>query len=75
MKNEVLKYLLIILGAWHFLFRFCPLCNSSAPELYDCPVCEYNKAPKKYWWERFISYLNGDPMVTYRPEKYENKKA
>ena len=19
----------------------CPYCNSDAPELYDCPVCEY----------------------------------
>lgn len=23
----------------------CPMCNSDAPELYDCPVCDWYKGP------------------------------
>lgn len=32
------------------VFRQCPLCNHDAPDLYECPVCEYYKK-----WPRYIS--------------------
>lgn len=60
------RVLKMVRGRWFLVFGFCPLCDSSAPELYDCPVCEYNHVPKKYWRQRFISYLYGEPMPTFR---------
>jgi hypothetical protein len=27
-------------GRYRALLGFCPMCNSDAPELYDCPLCE-----------------------------------
>lgn len=50
-------------GRIHLLFGCCPWCNSSAPELYDCPVCHYNtKFPpttetKRKWWTEFTRIL------------------
>lgn len=51
-------------GRIQLMFGFCPACNSSAPELYGCKVCEYystaggkpfplTKETKAIWWERF----------------------
>ena len=27
-------------GNYRISLGFCPLCNSDAPEVYDCPLCE-----------------------------------
>ena len=51
-----LKYKFSILGgSWRIKLGFCPLCNSDAPEVYDCPLCDgYQQAsgdkfpPAKY---------------------------
>lgn len=45
-----------------FAFGFCPLCNSSAPEYYDCPVCETRSAPitretRLRWWATFCAAI------------------
>jgi len=44
------------------LLGFCPKCNSDAPELYDCPVCEFysgtyppSKETKEKWKKRLCS--------------------
>lgn len=68
------KFLKIISGGWHYMFGFCPECNSSAPYLYDCPVCEYKRAPRKYWWDRYISFLDKEdmPTFTFKCEKHKN---
>lgn len=33
-------------GVQRLLYGFCPLCNSDAPEIYDCPLCEGRHAAK-----------------------------
>ena len=66
---NVTRIIFIVIGRFRLLFGFCPLCDSSAPKLYDCPVCEYNYAPKMYWWDRFRSYLRGDGLPTFRNRK------
>lgn len=77
----MLKTLKIINGRWRLLFGLCPECNSDAPELYDCPVCEYKRAPKQYWWVRFMDNLNNRPMPTFviscpkKGCKYKGTKA
>jgi len=54
--------------AWtriHF-WSFCPECNSDAPKLYDCKVCQwdtnspFNGAKKKEYWNnwKLQDYLN-----------------
>jgi len=49
-----------------WIWGLCPKCNSDAPELYDCPVCEYYKyvprykvtrIQKKIAWKRFKQVL------------------
>ncbi len=37
------RWFLMLLGRWRMWWGCCPLCNSDAPELYSCPVCD--------WWE------------------------
>lgn len=58
-------FLTKIWGAQRLWWGFCPQCNSDAPELYDCPVCEYysghskdqpyppTKETKAKWWAKF----------------------
>ncbi len=49
-------------GRYRLKFGFCPMCNSDAPELYDCPCCNYYssasgdkfpplKPTKDKWWK------------------------
>jgi len=30
----------LLLAKWRNFWGFCPECNSDAPEMYDCVVCE-----------------------------------
>jgi len=55
-----------ILGKIRLVFGFCPRCNSDAPNLYTCPVCEYNYASKEFWWQRFIFWREGKDQPTFR---------
>lgn len=58
--QRIIRLLVIIGGWWHYLWGFCPECDSSAPYLYRCPVCRFNKVPKELWWSIFISlHTNG----------------
>lgn len=52
---------------------FCPECNSDAPRLYDCPVCEYYTEPypatfdtRAEWWRRFTTRLEDSNGNTCR---------
>lgn len=54
-----------LIGKIRLWFGFCPKCNSDAPHLYSCPVCEYNEAPKEYWWNRFIMWRQKKDMPTF----------
>jgi len=58
-KTKSEKFLYKVVGKWRLLFGFCPQCNSDAPELYECPVCNYNKKPKSKWWSdyEFVNQL------------------
>jgi len=49
-------------GHWRLLFGFCPSCNSDAPEIDICSVCNGYRYPqifpppkdiKRQWWEYF----------------------
>lgn len=65
--NIKIKWKLFI-GWTRIIWGFCPYCNSDAPVLYDCPICEYdtsspfNKAKRIYYWSRFKLYLKGVEM-------------
>jgi len=47
--------------AWKrvILHGYCPECNSSAPKLYDCPICNYDthspfsRERRKELWEKW----------------------
>ena len=54
------KYLKLLLAKFRLFFGFCPECNSSAPLLYECKVCNYyngifppSKNEKKIWLKKF----------------------
>ena len=57
MKKLYLKY-----KCWErMLFRLCPECNSDAPYMYECPVCEYHCYMKPYadvWKHRYYELHN-----------------
>lgn len=38
-----------------WLWNVCPKCNHDAPELYDCPVCEYYTYLPRYRSEQTIA--------------------
>ena len=44
------------------LHGFCPECNSSAPELYNCPICKhdtespFNTNKRKELWSEWKKY-------------------
>lgn len=68
-------------GKWRLLLGFCPMCNSDAPELYDCPCCHYyssgsgdkfppTKATKINWWETYYSAIIGKMIIDRRVKEY-----
>lgn len=59
--------LTILNGRFRMFWGLCPKCNSDAPELYDCNVCNWyttskhgmpNKYLKRIWWKRFMAWVN-----------------
>lgn len=71
-----------LLGSCRIAFGFCPECNSDAPEVDSCPVCEGYRSSElghthpplpatcKKWWERFTQSrcIHGYPMSTKCPD-------
>ena len=60
-----MKRLLKYISGWHsYIWGYCPECNSDAPELYDCSVCEWDtmspfrRVKKKKYWNKFKE-ING----------------
>ena len=51
-------------GRWRMWWGVCPLCNSDAPALYRCRVCEFWEPPWRtlgsrgvspdLWWDRYL---------------------
>jgi hypothetical protein len=54
-----------IVGKIRMQMGFCPRCNSDAPGLYECPVCQYKQAPKHTWYLNFLKWRNGEEVPTY----------
>lgn len=56
------------------LLHFCPNCNSDAPNLYDCDVCDGNNGRDsvafqkeyEYWWNRFLNKLGWTGLIIGR---------
>ena len=46
MLEKIKRNLSILKAKWRIIHGFCPLCNSDAPELYDCPCCNYYHSSK-----------------------------
>lgn len=79
-----MKRVIKLINGWVrvFIWGLCPKCNSDAPELYDCKVCNWyrtsdrgmpNKATKKEWWQKFksslkqnINHEKREPMLPFR---------
>lgn len=55
-----------IKGKIRLLFGNCPKCNSDAPKMWNCNVCDFKlnynnrskKEDRKYWWNRFLIHFN-----------------
>lgn len=58
-----------------YIFGFCPECNSSAPKLYNCPICHgdktspFNNKKRKYYWLRW-RVLHGFTHKHYTKEEW-----
>ncbi len=69
MKSKIKWLLAIWLGKRRMFWGLCPLCNSDAPELYDCPVCEFNKVDRSVWLPRYRAAIDGNYTVGRLVEK------
>lgn len=65
-----MKYIALLAGKYRLFWGLCPWCNSDAPHLYDCPICEYynGKYPppkelKNKWWKRFKEHNTGKKVT------------
>lgn len=61
-------YFSTLRAKWRVVFGFCPMCNSDAPAIYDCPLCEgYHSADnglpsvekREKWLSDYIIVLKG----------------
>jgi hypothetical protein len=62
--NALKRFFKLLNGRIRLLFGVCPQCNSDAPELYDCKVCNWYRTSesgmpsrelKATWWRNFLS--------------------
>ena len=68
-----------LIGRWRLFWGNCPQCNSDAPEMYECDICDYikkyNNRTKKedrvYWWGRFITKLKLNKQANTLNNKYK----
>lgn len=54
-----------LVGRYRLFWGFCPECNSDAPKLYDCRICDaygtsrqgypVPEGTKRTWWARFLA--------------------
>ena len=50
-----------LVGKWRLYLNYCPECNSCAPKLHGCEVCnsdtkaffDWNEEIKKAWWKKY----------------------
>jgi len=74
MKIEIQRGMSLIRGRFRLMNGFCPMCNSDAPELYDCPICDYYssasgdkfpipKSIKVKWWCEYSVVIDARAMV------------
>ena len=50
-----------LVGKWRLYWNFCPECNSFAPKVQCCDVCQgdmhstfhWSKEVERMWWQRF----------------------
>lgn len=60
------KYKKLFIGNYRLFFGNCPKCNSDAPEMYDCNICDYKdnyhgrkkSEDRRFWWNRFLLHIN-----------------
>jgi len=74
-KGRMLPTRNLLIGYIRYKLGECPRCNSDAPALYDCPVCEFNYVPREYWWIRFKDWREGKEMPTFFPQWVIDYKA
>lgn len=73
-QTKLPDWLWKLIGWWRLWWHFCPACNSDAPEVDKCQVCEgYRTSRDGYppsvetkarWWRRFLMSrcTHGVPM-------------
>jgi len=67
--RQVINFLKLARGKYRVMLDFCPLCNSDAPEVYDCYLCGWyqqangdkyppTKETKDKWFSDYKASLN-----------------
>ena len=80
MKSKLIYLLCFWRGKMRILYGFCQMCNSDAPELYDCPCCNNysfasgdefppTKETKAAWWKIYKGAIDAKLMVSRFVEK------
>lgn len=55
-----------LVGKWRLYWNYCPECNSCAPKMQGCAVCNadtksyfvWNKEVEQTWWRRYADKHN-----------------
>ena len=50
-----------LVGKWRLYLNYCPECNSCAPQMHNCDVCQsdtksyfnWNQEIEQTWWKRY----------------------
>ncbi len=77
--------LLYVRARYRLLFNCCPLCNSDAPELDTCPICNsYHQArgdqyppsmiTKQKWLKEYINAINMRALIKRSVQESRNKR-
>jgi hypothetical protein len=62
--KKITTWLRYLQGLWRHAANFCPQCNSDAPALDSCPICQSARTweerleQKEERWARFITHLH-----------------
>ena len=59
--NHVITTPQRLIGKWRLYMNYCPECNSCAPKIHHCEVCNantkayfsWNDDIKKAWWKKY----------------------
>lgn len=85
MINKIKWRLSYAAGKWRLMLGMCPMCNSDAPEIDSCPVCNSyhssrgdkfppEKSTKEKWWREYKGAIDAKLMTMNMIKRHKQSK-